>query len=89
MKSTLLQRTSEHLPTDVGYNAKLQSGQDPGEDDEHADELFEHKFFSCAHPQFYQLSGWLVSDKKPDVEVLGWRGSTWSAVVLPNSLKWH
>jgi hypothetical protein len=28
----------EHLLTYVGYNAKLQSGQDPGEDDEHADE---------------------------------------------------
>jgi hypothetical protein len=29
----------EHLPTEVGYDAELQSGQDPGEDDEHADEL--------------------------------------------------
>jgi hypothetical protein len=29
----------EHLPTEVGYDAKLQSGQDPGEDDEHTDEL--------------------------------------------------
>jgi hypothetical protein len=29
----------EHLPTEVGYNAELQSGQDPGEDDEHTDEL--------------------------------------------------
>uniref|UniRef100_A0A8C7KTN7 GRB10 interacting GYF protein 1 n=1 Tax=Oncorhynchus kisutch TaxID=8019 RepID=A0A8C7KTN7_ONCKI len=28
----------ENLPTEVGYNAKLQSGQDPGEDDEHLDE---------------------------------------------------
>jgi hypothetical protein len=28
-----------HFPTDIGYNAKLQSGQDPGEDVEHADEL--------------------------------------------------
>jgi hypothetical protein len=28
----------EHLPTEVGYNAELLSGQDPGEDDEHADE---------------------------------------------------
>jgi hypothetical protein len=27
----------EHLPTEVGYNAELQSGQDPGEDDKHAD----------------------------------------------------
>jgi hypothetical protein len=29
----------EHLPTDVGYDAELQSGQDPGEDDEYTDEL--------------------------------------------------
>ena len=29
----------EHLSTEVGHDAELQSGQDPGEDDEHADEL--------------------------------------------------
>jgi hypothetical protein len=29
----------EHLLSDVGYDTKLQSGQDPGEDDEQADEL--------------------------------------------------
>jgi hypothetical protein len=29
----------EHFPTEVDYDAKLQSGQDPGEDNEHADEL--------------------------------------------------
>jgi hypothetical protein len=29
----------EQLHTEVGYNAKLQSGQDPGQDEEHADEL--------------------------------------------------
>ncbi|XP_070292096.1 adenylyl cyclase-associated protein 2 [Salvelinus sp. IW2-2015] len=29
----------EHLPTEVGYDAELQSGQDPGEDDEHSNEL--------------------------------------------------
>jgi hypothetical protein len=29
----------EHLPTEVGYDTELQSGQDPGEDNEHADEL--------------------------------------------------
>jgi hypothetical protein len=37
-KSTLLQPVAikgEHLPTEVGYDAELQSGQDPGEDDEH------------------------------------------------------
>ena len=29
----------EHLPTEFGYDEYLQSGQDPDEDDEHADEL--------------------------------------------------
>jgi hypothetical protein len=29
----------EYLPTEVSYDAKLQSGLDPGEDDGHADEL--------------------------------------------------
>jgi hypothetical protein len=29
----------EHLPTEVGYDTELQSGQHPGEDDEQADEL--------------------------------------------------
>jgi hypothetical protein len=27
----------ERLPTEVGYNAELKSGEDPVEDDEHAD----------------------------------------------------
>ena len=30
---------SEHLPTEVGYESELQSGQGPGEDAAHADEL--------------------------------------------------
>jgi hypothetical protein len=29
----------EHLPTEVCYDAKQQSDKDPGEDNEHADEL--------------------------------------------------
>ena len=29
----------ERLTTEVGYNAELKSGEDPVEDDEHADEL--------------------------------------------------
>ena len=54
----------EHLPTEVGYDAKLQSDQNPGEDDEHTDKLpwagfwqFVQKVFGCANPQFHQLSG--------------------------------
>jgi len=33
-------QTPSNVPTPVSYNDKLQSGQDPDEDDEHADELF-------------------------------------------------
>ncbi len=29
----------EHLPTEVGYDDEMQSGRDPDEDDENADEL--------------------------------------------------
>ncbi len=59
----------EHLPTQVGYDDKLQSSRDPDEDDEHADELpwdgfwqFVQKFFGYANRLLQQLSGWLVSD---------------------------
>jgi hypothetical protein len=52
----------EHLPTEVGYNADLQSGQDPDEDDEFPMTVFDslcnnysvvqtHSFISC-------LGGW-------------------------------
>jgi hypothetical protein len=66
----------EHLPTEVSYDAELHSGQDPGEDNEHADELpedgfrqFVQKFFVCAIPWFHQLSEWFVSDNPTDEEV--------------------
>jgi hypothetical protein len=80
----------EHFPTKVGYGAKLQSGQDPSEDVEHAmshpemvsDSLCindsavqTHSFISCP-------CGWsptIPQVKKPDV-VLGWHGYTWSVV---------
>ncbi len=59
----------EHLPTQVNYDNELQSGLDPDEDDEHADELpwdgfwqFVQKFFSYTNRLLQQLSGWLVSD---------------------------
>jgi hypothetical protein len=29
----------DHFPTEVGYDAELQSGHDSGDDDEHTDEL--------------------------------------------------
>jgi hypothetical protein len=75
----------EHLPTEFGYNAKLQSCQDPGEDDKH------HSM--CRNPSVVQTQsfiscpgGWsqtIPQVKEPDVEVLGWRGYTWSAVTRP------
>ncbi len=59
----------EHLLTQVGYDDELQSGRDPDEDDEHADEfpwdgLWQcvQKFFGYANRLLQQLSGWLVSD---------------------------
>ena len=59
----------EHLPTQVGYDDELESGRDPDEDDEHADELpwdgfwqFVQKSFGYANRLLQQLSEWLVSD---------------------------
>ncbi len=56
----------EHLPTQVSYDEELQSGRDPDEDNEHADELpwdgfrqFVQKFFGYANRLLQQLSGWL------------------------------
>ena len=91
----------EHLPTEVGYNAELQSCQDSGEDDKLADELpwdnvwqFVQKFFCCANPQFHQVAGLRRSCR--------WRRRIWrfwadmvtcglqlwgQLDVLPNSLK--
>jgi hypothetical protein len=41
----------EHLHTETGYDAELQSSQDPGEEDEHTGELSyvvqTHSFISC------------------------------------------
>jgi hypothetical protein len=91
------------LPTEVGYNVKLQSGQDPGEDNEHADELpwdcfwqFVQKCFDRASSLFHQLSGWLISDHPASEEAgCGGPGLTWlhglrlwgRLDVLPNPLK--
>jgi hypothetical protein len=39
----------EHLPTEVGYDAELQSVQDPGVDNKQADELPLRRFLTvCA-----------------------------------------
>ncbi len=88
------------FPTQVGYDDELQSGRDPDKDDEHADELpwqFVQKFFGyanrCCSSCPGGLSQMILEVKMLDVEVLGWCGYTWSAVVwpvglyLPKSLK--
>ncbi len=80
----------EHLPTRV----ELQSGRDPDDDDEHADELPETVFDSlCRNYLVMQTDccsscpgGWsqtILEVKMLDVEVLGWCGYTWSEVVRP------
>ncbi|KAE8279585.1 hypothetical protein D5F01_LYC21708 [Larimichthys crocea] len=65
VKRTPLQRAieCEHLPTQVGYDDKLESGRDPNEDDEHAGELpsdgygqVVQKFFGYANRLLQQLS---------------------------------
>ena len=85
----------ERLPTEVGYDAKLQSGQDPGEDDDHADNCLRETYDSlCRNSLFVQTDnmiccpgGWsqmIPQVKKPD----GGPGLEWLHVVLdalPNS----
>jgi hypothetical protein len=73
----------EHFPTEVSYDAKLQSDQDPGEDNEHADELT-----VCAEiiwlciPHFHQQSRWMVSDNPAGEEAgCGGPGLTWLHVI--------
>ncbi len=84
----------EHLPTQVGYNDELQSGRDPDEDNEQQMSFSETVSDSlCRHPLVMQTDccsscpgGWsqtILELKMLDVEVLGWCGYTWSAVVRP------
>ncbi len=86
----------EHLPTQVGYDDKLQSGRDPDEDDEHADELpwdgfwqFVQKFFGYANWLLQQLSGWLVSDDLGGKDAgCGGPGLVWLHVVCGCEAGW-
>jgi hypothetical protein len=78
----------DHLPTEVGYDARLQSGQDPGEDDETVADGFLHRNTLVEETQNFItcLSGWsqmILQVKKPDMEVLGWCGYTSCAVMRP------
>ncbi len=86
----------EHFPTQVGYDDKLQSGRDPDEDNEHADDLpwdgfwqFVQKFFVYANRLLQQLSRWRLSDDLEGEDAgCGGPGLLWGWLdVLPNSLK--
>ncbi len=86
----------EHLPTQVGYNDELQSGRDPDEDDEHADELpwdgfwqFVQKLFGYANRLLQQLSGWLVSDDLGGEDAgCGGPGLVWLHVICSCEAGW-
>lgn len=65
-------------------NSELQTGRDPGEDDEHADEFpwdsfwqLEQKLFCFANQPLHQLSGWLFCDLA--CEEARW---SWASVVI-------
>jgi hypothetical protein len=83
----------EHLPSEVSYDTELQSGQDPGEDDENqmnfpetaSDSLCINSVFVQIHRYISCLGGCsqTIPQVKPDVEVLGWLRYTWSVVVRP------
>ena len=84
---------SEQFPTEVGYDAKLQSRQVPGDVNDHSDELhwdlfwqFVQKLLDCANPQFHRLFGWLVSDN-PAGEEAGC-GSPGAGVVTCDRQLW-
>lgn len=67
------------MPTRVGYEDKLQSGRDPGEDDKLADEPFSGGLCrnSLVVEPTVASAGLITQVKKQDVEVLEWRGDTW------------
>ncbi len=79
----------EHLSTQDGYDDKLQSGRDPDEDDEHADELPETVSDSLCSSCTGVWSQTILEMKMLDVEVLGWCGYTWSVVVGPVGCLWR
>ncbi len=86
----------EYLSTQVGYDDELQSGRDPDEDNEHANELprdgflqFVQKFFGYANRLLQQLSGWLVSDDRRGEDAgCGGPGLVWLHVVCGCEAGW-
>jgi hypothetical protein len=83
------------LPTGVGYNAKLQPGQDPGEDYKHTDDLpwdciwqFVQKFFSCLQVT-RGLRLWARLDELPNSVKRHWTRlmvETWKCNCLATAL---
>ncbi len=99
VKRTPLQSATiecEHLPTQVSYYGKLQSGRDPDEDDKHADELpwdgfgqFVQKLFGYANRLLQQLSGRLFSDDLGGEDAgCGGPGLVWLHVVCGCEAGW-
>jgi hypothetical protein len=90
MKSTLLKHATGHQRWAF---AELQSGKDPGKDDEHVVELPWDSLtvcweiiWLCKPTVSSAIHGWsqmIPQVKKSNVEVLGWRGYMWSVVVRP------
>ena len=71
----------EDFPTEVGYYTELQSGQDLVRTTSTRRNSLVAQTVSSAFP-----GGWdqmIQQLKTPEVEVLGWCGYTWSAVVRP------
>ncbi len=84
----------EHFLTQVGYDDELQSGRDPDEDDEQqmsfpktvSDSLCRNSLVMQTDCCSSCPGGWsqtILEVKMLDVEILGWCGYTWSAVVRP------
>ncbi len=80
----------------VDYDDELQSGRDPNEDDEHADELpwdgfwqFVQIFIGYANRLLQQLSGWLVSDDLRGEDAgRGGPGLVWLQEVCGGEASW-
>ena len=96
--------SSMPVAIEVGYDAEQQSGQDPGEEDKHAEELpwddfcqFVQKLCSCENPvsSAVLLAGLRRSCRWRSQIWKSWAGEVtlglrlWGQLgVLPNSLKW-
>jgi hypothetical protein len=85
---------SEHLPTEVCYIAKLRSGQDTSEDNEHADKLpwdcFEHcrnDFVVQTHSFISCLGGWSHDPTGEEARCVG-PGLAWLHVVCGCEAIW-